>query len=636
MKNNPEVSIIILNFNGLDDTRICLKSLAGTRYNNFKAYIVDNGSKVNEVKILAKEFSDLRFKFIRFKINYGFAGGNNRILNSLDSKYVVLLNNDTSVTSGWLNKLVQTAESDKNIAACQPKIKSLINKKFFDYAGGSGGYIDKYGFPFARGRIFFSIEQDEGQYNNVTDIFWASGSASLFRLSALKKVGFLDESFFAYHEETDLCWRLHEENYRIVSVPASVIFHKGLGTSGKNLPYRILLVHRNMLAMSVKHLPLRYFILRPVFDLASLCFYIISGELSFALAVIKAYSEFIGSLDKYLTKRKVVPALYSNRKSTVYQGSIVWDYFILRKKRFSDLFTRSTGKTLVISSAALVNLDRFNNRREFIRNIPLKFSFSKLWSKYSGERTFADVDYLKSAYLQHQKVYIFCTKFVSGKKVLDAGCGSGKGTMLLSEKAKYTLGIDIDDKAIGLAKSSFTSDKLDYKSVKIENFRYPIPFDVAVSLQVIEHVYNQDKYIRLIKNVLSKKAIAVISTPNRLTQGYNENPYHIKELNRDELYSLLKKYFKTVTILGLFGDSKVSDYETRRKKMILKIFSYDLFNFRKLIPRKAKIIVFSFFTYFVRRSKGLDSTRLSLKSYRITKYSPDCIDLIAVCRGSIG
>ncbi len=341
-KNWPEVTIIILNFNGLEDTRRCLTSLKKTQYPNFKTVVVDNGSKQNEGEILKREFSDPRFSFIRHRRNYGFAGGNNRILRKIKSKYVVLLNNDTVVTPSWLAELVRTAESDPAIAICQPKVRSLYKKEYFEYAGAAGGFLDQLGYPYTQGRILFHLEKDIGQYDKVIDLFWASGAAMLIRRSIIAKTGMLDEDFFAYQEEIDFCWRALREGFRIVLAPKSIVFHKGTGTSGSHLGQKTYLVHRNNLMLVLQNfslkrlawvLPIRLFL-----DLASMAFYLLVRRLNFIIAVPRAYASLVVKLPLIVKKRKKVRR--KNLKE-VEKGltpkSIIWEYFIRGKRRFSEI-----------------------------------------------------------------------------------------------------------------------------------------------------------------------------------------------------------------------------------------------------------------------------------------------------------
>lgn len=337
LNDQPNVTIIILNFNGIDDTIKCLDSVIRTNYANFEIKVIDNGSLIDESKILSIKYSDTRIKFIRSNENYGFAGGNNKILKETSSKYSVLLNNDTQVDPNWLLELVRVAESDIKIAAVQSKIKSSKKNDYFDYAGASGGFIDKFGFPFARGRIFQSIEKDMGQYDDVIDIFWASGASILLRTDHVKDRGYLDETFFAYHEETDLCWRFKKAGLRVVCAPKSIIYHAGAASFNKCSAFRIYLIHRNMIIMCFKHLPYRYLFFRPLFDTASCIYYLKEKQISYIFSVIKSYVYLITHMESLLKLRKSQIQIEPTTINTIYNGSVVYSYYFKNKKKYSEL-----------------------------------------------------------------------------------------------------------------------------------------------------------------------------------------------------------------------------------------------------------------------------------------------------------
>lgn len=384
-KNWPEVTIIILNFNGLEDTRRCLASLKKTQYSNFKTVVVDNGSKQNEAEILKKEFTDPWFFFIRYRKNFGFAGGNNRALKKVKSKYVALLNNDTVVTPFWLSKLIKIAESDPTIAICQPKIRSLYKKEYFEYAGAAGGFLDQLGYPYAQGRILFHLEKDIGQYDKTIDLFWASGVAMLIRRSIIAKTGMLDEDFFAYQEEIDFCWRVLREGFRIVLVPKSIVFHKGTGTSESHLGQKTYLVHRNNLMLMLQNfslkrlawvLPIRLFL-----DLASMAFYLFVRRFDFIIAVPKAYASLVVKLPLIVKKRtKARMENLEQVEKRLTPKSIIWEYFIQGKRRFSEIRRESKKRVMAptIYYEDLFPLKSVSAKRQkiksFLRAI-LPFSF---------------------------------------------------------------------------------------------------------------------------------------------------------------------------------------------------------------------------------------------------------------------
>jgi len=345
LNHYPKVSVILLNYNGISDTRACLYSLIKTTYPNINIIVVDNGSFVNEAVILRKEFHEKKnlIRCIRFNKNWGFAGGYNRIIKKVKSKYIVVLNNDTIVTKNWLEKLVIAAEKDDQIGVCQPKIMSLNKRDYFEYAGGAGGYVDKLGYPYAQGRIMFHLEQDNGQYDQQKEIFWASGAAMFIRRQILKQSGLFDEDLFAYVEEGDLCWRIKKAGFKIVVVPKARIYHKGLGTWSKFSQKKTFLIHRNSLIVLLEHLSIKkllwVFPLRILLDYASIIFYISTGRVDFSLSVISAHFSLIVRMKSIVRKRNHI---FWNRNRTLterdmYPTSIIWEYFIKGKRRYSEL-----------------------------------------------------------------------------------------------------------------------------------------------------------------------------------------------------------------------------------------------------------------------------------------------------------
>ncbi|MDO8657203.1 MAG: glycosyltransferase family 2 protein [Candidatus Levybacteria bacterium] len=345
MRGQPKVTIIILNFNGIDETRDCLKSLYKTEYINFQVIIADNGSKINEAEILRKEFNNKKLRFVRFNKNLGFSGGNNKIIKQIMSdkknktEYVLVLNNDTIVDRNWIKELIKVAEADENIAAVAAKIKSFYNPEYFD-PSGAGGYLDKLGYPYTRGRIGFSVEKDQGQYDTVEDLFWGAGTCLLIRSEPLKKSGLLPESFFFYHEETDLCWRLKNSGYRIVSAPLAVVYHKGAVSSVRDIPNRIFFVHRNNLLLLARNLSFKRLIwvmpLRFIADFITGIYYLITLRPMFFTSLVKAEMSFVFLLPSVLLERM-------NNKNKFFAEnemkplSILWKYSINNVKRYSEL-----------------------------------------------------------------------------------------------------------------------------------------------------------------------------------------------------------------------------------------------------------------------------------------------------------
>jgi GT2 family glycosyltransferase len=275
--------VVVLNYKRLKDTDRCLSSLLKTVYPDFEITLVDNSSRDGTVEYVTSHYPNVRI--IEMKENLGYAGGNNVALRSIDdeSKYVAIVNNDVVFDKRWLLELVKQLERDLSIGACQPKILSLLDPKRFEYNGACGGFLDFYGYPCLRGRVLDSIEEDIGQYDSVREIFWAGGCAFLLRRKILEETGLLDEAFFMHFEEIDLCWRIHLRGYKILSVPSSIVYHKG-GESGISQEM-MLLKYRNNVFMLLKNYGLRSLVKRVPIRV----FTDITSVLKVGLAPVKAY-----------------------------------------------------------------------------------------------------------------------------------------------------------------------------------------------------------------------------------------------------------------------------------------------------------------------------------------------------------
>lgn len=665
MKDNPKVIIIILNYNGLSDTVTCLKSLLKTIYPNFSIVVADNGSKSGEIEFLRTNFkNNKKIDFVRFNNNLGFSEGNNRIIKMTKSKYIVLLNNDTKVEPRWLEEMVKSMERDKKNAACQAKIRSMSYPAYFDYAGAAGGFLDKLGYPYARGRIGFYLEKDLGQYDDEVDLFWGSGTCLMLRRRAIDKVGLLPSNFFFYHEETDLCWRLKNWGYRIVFCPKAVVFHKGAGTSRKYLLKRIYYVHRNNLLMIARNLSFSklYFVLpiRLAIDFSSIFFYLVIGRPAFIFAVIAAlasfFMQFIPILYKRIGKKNKVD---KEVEKSFYPFSIFWNCFILRKKKYSDILGGKGSENNLISYEKIFfhRKDKFLQTKNpliysrvliFLRKSILQLFLKARWGFFvlkkdsgklifKGERSDGSVDYLLPTFHQHVKTYKFCLAYIYNKVVMDIGCGTGYGSLLLGKKAKRVIAFDRDVNSINRAKEQYSNRKITFFTSDIYNPpNLTDKAEVIIALQVIEHLRSPGLMIENALKQLQKEGIFIISTPNKSTQGYNKNPYHIKEFTYQELSDLLKKYFTEVMIYGLHGDRLVKTYEKERKKSIMEIFKYDKFGMRNFLPLKLRVILFEFFTRKIRkrliRNKGSLVSAISMKNFYISLKTKESIDLIAVCR----
>ena len=337
---NPKVAIVILNWNGARLLSRFLPSVIEFSKNDLTQIIVaDNGSTDDSVQILQQNFPEV--KILDLKQNYGFARGYNEALKSIEADYFVILNSDVEVTSGWLESPIRLMESDPVIAAVQPKILSFHQKTHFEYAGAAGGFIDRFGYPFCRGRIFNEVEADHGQYDNLTDIFWATGACMFVRAASFKESGGFDGDFWAHMEEIDLCWRLKNRGYRIVYTPESKVYHVGGGTLPYDNPQKLFLNFRNNLWLLYKNLPsnqlLPLLISRMILD--SVAAVKLMAELNFngIKSVLKAHFHFYRSLPALRRKRKELGKTRFQESHEKIDTSIVWQFYIRKRKKFSEI-----------------------------------------------------------------------------------------------------------------------------------------------------------------------------------------------------------------------------------------------------------------------------------------------------------
>lgn len=324
-------AVVILNWNGKALLEKFLPSVMAYS-EQAQVYVADNASTDDSVAFLEKEYSQV--KIIRNQDNYGYAKGYNEALKSVSEPYWVLLNSDVEVTENWLKSPLELFESDSQIAAIQPKLLDYKNKGFFEYAGAAGGFIDKYGFPFCRGRIFSTLEKDNGQYDQIEDIFWASGACLFIRKSVFEQLGGFDEDFFAHQEEIDLCWRIQNEKLKIIYTPDSVVYHVGGATLKEGSPQKTFLNFRNSLFSLLKNHPkkglFRVVFIRLCLDGIAGVFFMLQGKPKHVWAIIKSHFAMYANLNKTLAKRK------DNQKADYYYTkSIVFEYFIKGKRAFT-------------------------------------------------------------------------------------------------------------------------------------------------------------------------------------------------------------------------------------------------------------------------------------------------------------
>jgi GT2 family glycosyltransferase len=334
------VAIAILNWNGKALLEKFIPDVIRHSQGIADLYVIDNHSSDDSVKYLTSTFTSV--KVVQNIDNYGFAKGYNEGLKRIDADYFILLNSDVQVTENWIQPVISLMESDSEIAACQPKLLNYNVRDEFEYAGGGGGFIDKWGYPFCRGRMFDAFEKDGGQYNDMREIFWASGACMFIRSKNFTDAGGFDEDFFAHMEEIDLCWRIRNLGFKIVYSPGSTVYHIGAGTLSKMNPQKTYYNFRNnLLLMCKNHAPEFFFLkflLRGILDGLAGIKFLLAGHPGHFFAVIRAHFSFYSMLDKTLEKRKMIRKdIKRYATSCVYRGSIVWQYFVKGKRKFSEL-----------------------------------------------------------------------------------------------------------------------------------------------------------------------------------------------------------------------------------------------------------------------------------------------------------
>ncbi len=335
----PSVAVVILNWNGKHYLQQFLPSVLSTTYGNCRVIVADNASTDDSVSFLQQQFPLV--EIIHLNKNYGFANGYNKALKRVEAEYFLLLNSDVEVTPGWLQPMVELLEQNSSFAACQPKILSYNNKQLFEYAGACGGWIDSFGYPFSRGRVFDVCEQDKGQYNNVEEVFWASGAAFLVRSSVFEKFGGFDAYFFAHQEEIDLCWRMQGAGYHIFCCPQSVVYHVGGGTLPKGHSRKTFLNFRNNQIMLWKNLPgsQKWWKVpfRIMLDWLSGLKGLLSGDGGYLRSILKGHWAFAMWVVKRKTNTHRTKKVKLEKLNGVYNGNIAWQHFVKEKDTFSGI-----------------------------------------------------------------------------------------------------------------------------------------------------------------------------------------------------------------------------------------------------------------------------------------------------------
>jgi GT2 family glycosyltransferase len=334
-----KIAVVILNWNGRAHLETYLPSvLEFTNPKLAEIIVADNGSTDDSIPFLKQEYPQIRL--VLLDQNYGFAGGYNKALEQVDAEYFCLLNSDVRVTQGWLNPIISLFESDSSIVAIQPKILSDRDHSFFEHAGAAGGFVDKFAYPFCRGRIMNVVEKDEGQYDTQSEIFWASGACLFVRANEYKQSGGLDADFFAHMEEIDLCWRFKNQGFKIIYTPETKVYHWGGATLDYNNPRKLYLNIRNSLWSLYKnhtgnHVN-RIIFVRMLIDTIAIVKYVVTFDFRNAKAIVDAHFAFHRSKTELKIKRnKLMSKVRTPYHKQILNGSIVLRFFLLSKKTFN-------------------------------------------------------------------------------------------------------------------------------------------------------------------------------------------------------------------------------------------------------------------------------------------------------------
>lgn len=338
-----KVAVLILNWNGQRYLEQFLEGVVSRSVSpDCEIIVVDNGSTDGSLEYLRKEFPEVRV--IEFSENLGFAGGYTEALKQVKATYYVLLNSDVEVTEGWLEPVINYLDSNPDVAACQPKIINHNNRDHFEHAGAAGGYIDKFGFPFCRGRLFNNIESDRGQYDNIVDIFWASGACMFIKASVWNECGGLDPDFFAHMEEIDLCWRIQSIGYRISFIPDSIVYHVGGGTLQYDSPSKLYYNFRNNLYLLHKNLPgnnyHRLIFKRKLIDSLAAIRFLLKFQFWAFASIWKAHRDYSRMIETLNLKREaIIKKSVSYPEKLILNKSIVYAFYIERKRTYIQLMS---------------------------------------------------------------------------------------------------------------------------------------------------------------------------------------------------------------------------------------------------------------------------------------------------------
>lgn len=337
-----KVAVALLCYNNRDLLEQFLPDIIRTTPKNgdYGIFVIDNASTDDTQEYLKQFRSDIHI--VTVSVNKGFTNGYKVGLGQINAEIYCMISSDVQISDGWLEPVIELMDSDSSIAVVQPKIKSFHRRDEFEYAGAAGGFIDYQGYPFCRGRIFYTIEKDEGQYDDNIEVFWASGACFFIRAELYHTSGGLDDDFYAHMEEIDLCWRLKNRGFKIMACPKSEVYHVGGAVIAYGSPQKVYRNHRNNLIMLMKNLPANEvfwkIMLRLFMDALAFVNMILRGQIKSSFSIISAHWNFFGSLGKWMKKRRETQAwVVSHSKTGVYQKSIVMLYFKSGNRKFSDL-----------------------------------------------------------------------------------------------------------------------------------------------------------------------------------------------------------------------------------------------------------------------------------------------------------
>jgi len=329
-----KLAVVILNWNGQKYLEQFVPILLDRMPDYAELVVADNASTDDSVSFMKQRFPNVRI--IENGRNEGFAKGYNVALRQVEAEYYCLLNSDIEVSEHWIEPCIELMDANEKIAAVQPKLLSFHNRDEFEYAGAAGGYIDKYGYPFCRGRVFGNVEKDHGQYDTEADVFWATGAALFVRSDVYHTMGGLDDDFFAHMEEIDFCWRLKNAGYKIKYCPNSIVYHIGGGTLPKQNAFKTYLNFRNNLVLLLKNLPenrlFRTFAVKFFLDQIAAFFFLLQGHFKDFAAVYKAMHTFYNNYKTYKAKRSTLP---KRAFTDTYPKSIVFLHYFKGKKIFN-------------------------------------------------------------------------------------------------------------------------------------------------------------------------------------------------------------------------------------------------------------------------------------------------------------